>query len=107
MMKEQLEAIRLEAENELAKVNDAQGLEALRVRYLGKKGALTAILKQMGTLSAEERPAMGQLANEVRAFIEQDIVARQAEIKQLELQNRLENATLDVTMPGTHGELGA
>lgn len=106
-MKEQLEAIRAEAEAALAQASDLQELDALRVKYLGKKGALTAVLKQMGTLSAAERPAMGQLANEVRAFIEQDIVSRQTEIKAAELEHRLEAEALDVTLPGTHGELGA
>ena len=62
-MKEQLEAIRQEAEAALQTCTDAKQLDAIRVQYLGKKGALTAILKQMGKLSAEERPVMGQLAN--------------------------------------------
>ena len=62
-MKEQLEKIRQLAEAELAECNSAEALEALRVKYLGKKGELTAILKQMGGLSAEERPVIGQLAN--------------------------------------------
>ncbi|MBQ7980398.1 MAG: hypothetical protein IJ305_02195, partial [Oscillospiraceae bacterium] len=69
-MKEQLEKIRQLAEAELAECNAADALEALRVKYLGKKGELTAILKQMGGLSAEERPIIGQLANEVRKSIE-------------------------------------
>ena len=106
-MKEQLEVLRAQAEAELAQANALPELEALRVKYLGKKGALTAILKQMGRLSAEERPAMGQLANEVRAFIEQDIAARQAEIRAQELEQRLHDEAIDVTLPGQHGELGA
>ncbi len=106
-MKEQLEVLRAQAEAELAQANALPELEALRVKYLGKKGALTAILKQMGKLSAEERPAMGQLANEVRAFIEQDIAARQAEIRAQELEQRLHDEAIDVTLPGQHGELGA
>ena len=53
-----------------ARTKAAEDLEALRVKYLGKKGELTAVLKQMGKLSAEERPVMGQLANEVRAALE-------------------------------------
>ena len=106
-MKEQLEVLRAQAEAELAQADALPELEALRVKYLGKKGALTAILKQMGKLSAEERPAMGQLANEVRAFIEQDIAARQAEIRAQELEQRLHDEAIDVTLPGQHGELGA
>src|SRR5699024_7988850 len=69
-MKEQLEQIRREAVAAMAGAGSAQELDALRVKYLGKKGELTAVLKQMGKLSAEERPAMGQLANEVRAALE-------------------------------------
>ncbi len=72
-MKEQLEKIKQLAEQELAQCADMAVLENLRVKFLGKKGELTAILKQMGSLSAEERPVMGQLANTVRAAIEEDI----------------------------------
>ena len=70
-MKQKLEEIRANAARELAEASDSQALESLRVKYLGKKGEVTAILKQMGKLSPEERPVIGQLANEVRAFIEQ------------------------------------
>ena len=66
-MKQQLEAIRKAALEAIADAAKAEDLEAMRVRYLGKKGELTAVLKQMGKLSAEERPVIGQLANEVRA----------------------------------------
>jgi len=69
-MKKQLAKIRAEALAAFDSVKDAAALDELRVRYLGKKGELTAVLKQMGKLSAEERPAMGQLANEVRAAVE-------------------------------------
>ena len=69
-MKEQLAKIRSEALAAFAGAQDAAALDALRVQYLGKKGELTGVLKMMGKLSAEERPAMGQLANEVRAAIE-------------------------------------
>ena len=65
-MKEQLEAIRSQALTSIAAAQDAAALEALRVQYLGKKGELTAVLKQMGKLSPEERPVMGQLANHPR-----------------------------------------
>lgn len=69
-MKEQLANIRAQALAALESARDAAALDELRVKYLGKKGELTAVLKQMGRLSAEERPAMGQLANEVRAALE-------------------------------------
>ena len=69
-MKEQLANIRAQALAAFEHAADSAALDALRVQYLGKKGELTAVLKQMGKLSAEERPAMGQLANEVRTSIE-------------------------------------
>ena len=72
-MKQQLEAIRKAALEAIADAGKAEDLEALRVRYLGKKGELTAVLKQMGKLSAEERPVIGQLANDVRAKLEANI----------------------------------
>ena len=65
-MKEQLEALREASRALIDEAVDVETLEALRVRYLGKKGELTALLKQMGKLSAEERPVMGQLANRIR-----------------------------------------
>ena len=70
-MKAALEAIRQKIVVELQEAHDMQTLENIRVKFLGKKGELTAILKQMGKLSAEERPAIGQMANEIRAFIEE------------------------------------
>ena len=69
-MKEQLTKIRAEALAAFEGVKDSAALDELRVKYLGKKGELTAVLKQMGRLSPEERPAIGQLANEVRAALE-------------------------------------
>lgn len=105
-MKSQLEAIRAAATEEIAKVSSKTDLDALKVRFLGKKGELTAILKQMGKLSPEERPVMGQLANEVRIFIEQRIEERSAEIKVLETAQKLKDETIDVTMPGKVKPLG-
>ena len=72
-MKQQLEKIESLAKEEILSCNDIKGLDSLRVKYLGKKGELTAILKQMGKLSAEERPIMGQFANKVREDIENAI----------------------------------
>ena len=78
-MKEQLEKIRQEALGALDGVKDAGELDALRVRFLGKKGELTGVLKMMGKLSAEERPIMGQVANNVRAAIEEKIEQKKEE----------------------------
>jgi phenylalanyl-tRNA synthetase alpha chain len=105
-MKEQLEAIRDRAVRELSQADGQQVLESLRVKYLGKKGELTSILKQMGKLSAEERPAVGQLANRIRSLIEQDLEKRAGELKAEETKRRLEREKLDVTLPGVHRELG-
>lgn len=106
-MKQELEAIREKAERELKQAGDRQTLENLRVRYLGKKGELTAILKQMGKLSPDERPVVGQLANEIRTRIETDLLSRAAELHEQETAQRLESETIDVTMPGTRRELGS
>lgn len=70
-MKEMLQKLREASVAAILQADDITALENLRVKYLGKKGELTAILKQMGRLSAEERPAMGQLANQVRAELEE------------------------------------
>lgn len=105
-MKEQLEAIRQEAEAALQTCTDAKQLDAIRVQYLGKKGALTAILKQMGKLSAEERPVMGQLANAVRSDIESAITKQQAAIAEAALKQKLQSETLDITLPGKQKKIG-
>jgi len=104
-MKETLEQIRREALAALSETKTAADLEALRVRYLGKKGELTALLKQMGKLSAEERPVMGQLANEVREALA-EALARQQTVLAAALHARLEAETLDVTIPGKPVEVG-
>ena len=100
-MKSELEAIRAAAAEALEKVTDLKALEEQRIRFLGKKGELTAILKSMGKLSPEERPAMGQLANEVRASIENKLAERTAELKEALAAAKLKTEALDVTMPGT------
>lgn len=105
-MKEQLENIRKAALNALNELNIQQDLENLRVKVLGKKGELTAILKQMGTLSADERPVIGQLANEVRTTIEKAIEEKQAELKAKETERKLQEEKIDVTLPGKRHILG-
>ena len=105
-MKEQLRAISERAANALKEVKAQSELEELRVAYLGKKGELTSILKQMGKLSAEERPAMGQLANAVRSEIEAKIAEKTALIKKAEQDKKLEKETLDISLPGKTGKKG-
>ena len=89
MMKEQLEAIRKSALEAIAGTKAAAELDALRVKYLGKKGELTAVLKLMGSLSAEERPVMGQMANEVRAAVEKAVEAQSAILEKAALEAKL------------------
>ena len=88
-MKEQLKSIDERAKEELSHIDDAKLLEDFRVRFLGKKGEITSILKQMGKLSAEERPVIGQLANKVRADIENALNKRKEELKSKMEQVRL------------------
>ena len=105
-MKDALLKIKSLANDELSKVNDTKALEEIRVKFLGKKGELTSILKQMGKLSPEERPVIGQLANQVRAEIEESITNRVKEIKTLMLEKKLKEEELDVTLPGTKTTIG-
>ena len=105
-MKEQLEAIRKGALEAIGAAQETAGLEALRVKYLGKKGELTAVLKQMGGLSAELRPVMGQLANDVRASLVKAIEAQSAVLSQKALEAKLAAEAVDVTIPGTKPPMG-
>ena len=99
-MREQLEKIREEALNQIEASEALEKLNEIRVAYLGKKGELTAILKQMGRLSAEERPVVGALANEVREAITADIARRTKELESAALAARLAAEEIDVTLPG-------
>ena len=106
-MKNQLESIRQAAKDALEHVSLIQDLEQLRIQYLGKKGELTAILKQMGKLSPEERPQVGQMANEVRTYIEGAIESKKAQLEQKKQQEQLKAEKIDVTLPGNKITLGA
>jgi len=105
-LKEKIEALRLEAIEALSLAQSLQEIEALRVKFLGKKGELTAILKMMGSLSAEERPIMGQLANAVRAELEEKIESRKKELKEAEIEKKLVEESIDITMPGNRRRIG-
>lgn len=99
-MREKLEAIRARAEAELSTFTEQSQLEEFRVQVLGKKGELTSMLKMMGSLSAEERPIMGQIVNEVRAFVEQKIAEKSQELKDLELKKEIESTPIfDISVP--------
>ena len=105
-MKEQLELIKQNALAALDAAGTPAALEELRVKLLGKKGELTAVLKMMGKLSPEERPVMGQMANAVRASIEEKLAQRKAAIDAAVLETKLAAESIDVTIPGDAVELG-
>ena len=105
-MKQQLEAIEKKALEAFAAAADPAELESLRVKFLGKKGELTAVLKMMGSLSPEERPVMGQMANQVRAAIEKDLEEKKQKLAAKALDLKLRSEALDVTMPGIEVPLG-
>ncbi len=105
-MKEQLAQIKQQAVEALQQAQTPAQLEELRVRFLGKKGELTAVLKQMGKLSPEERPVMGQLANAVRAEIEEMLEKQKAAAHAAALEAKLASEALDVTIPGKSVVLG-
>ncbi len=98
-MKEQIEQIKASAMQELANVTTAKELDDVRVKYLGKKGELTSVLRGMGALSAEERPVIGGLVNTVKTEIEDVINKKEDEFKALELKRKLEEETIDITLP--------
>lgn len=99
-MREELEKMKAEAEAELRTTSTLEELHQVRVKYLGKKGRLTAILRGMGSLPPEERPVVGQIANEIRDFLEKEFSRREEEIKQKTVAEQLEKERIDVTLPG-------
>ncbi|MBU5268281.1 phenylalanine--tRNA ligase subunit alpha [Clostridium cochlearium] len=105
-MKEVIEKIKKNAIEELNNVVDKETIESIRVKYLGKKGELTKILRGMGGLSPEERPIVGKLANEVRKNIEEIIEVSLKEIKEKEKNIKLSEETIDITLPGKRQYLG-
>lgn len=105
-MKAGLTALKQKALAELSAISQAAELENFRVKYFGKKGELTAILKQMGTLSAEERPAIGALANEVREEIESSLEEKIKSLNKVLLDARIKSEGIDITLPGKKVEAG-
>ena len=105
-MKALMNQLRESAVNAILNADSPESLDALRVKYLGKKGELTAILKQMGKLSAQERPVMGQLANQIRAELEQAIDQTRERLEAAALEARLELEAVDVTVPGEDIRIG-
>ena len=105
-MREMMQKLRESALQAIVSTEDAESLEAMRVKYLGKKGEMTNILRQMGKLSPEERPQMGQMANQLRAEIEKNIENRRQELEALLLERKLEQEAVDVTLPGEEAAIG-
>ena len=100
-MKEQIEKISQSAKQDIANVKDAKELNDLKVKYLGKKGELTAVLRGMGALSEEERPVIGSLVNVVRDELEAQIKEKEETFEKAQLQEKLEKEKIDITLPST------
>ncbi|WP_350344405.1 phenylalanine--tRNA ligase subunit alpha [Proteinivorax tanatarense] len=105
-MRDKLNSILKIATNEIDGANTLEQLNDLRVKYLGKKGEITAVLRQMGSLSPEERPVVGKYANEVKEQIQELVCDREKELKQKEMEQKLTQETIDITLPGVKRNIG-
>ncbi len=105
-MKEQLKSLRAQALVELETLETPKELEGFRVRYMGKKGSVTGLLRGMGALPADERPMMGQLVNQLRQELEDAVTAKNETVQAALQKEQLVKETLDVTMPGKKGATG-
>ena len=105
-MQEKLNSIKENAFNELTNANNSAKLEEIRVKYLGKKGELTTILRSMGGLSKEERPIVGKLVNEVKSEVEARIEEIALSIKEKEKNEKLASEVIDISMPGKKNIVG-
>ncbi|MCL4079253.1 phenylalanine--tRNA ligase subunit alpha [Coriobacteriia bacterium Es71-Z0120] len=105
-MAERIVELKDEALERIATANDLETLEAVRVAYLGKKGELTAVLRGLGELPAEQRPAVGKVSNEARDAIEQALLERRAVLEREALERRIAAEAIDVTLPGRRRPLG-
>ena len=100
-MQEQIAKIKENALEEIKKVEDSKSLNEVRVKYLGKKGELTQLLRGMGALAPEERPKIGSMVNEIRDEIEKEIQDKERKFEEQEMQEKLEKETIDITLPST------
>ena len=105
-MQEKLISIKESAFNELTNADSSSKLEEIRVKYLGKKGELTTILRSMGGLSKEERPVVGKLVNEVKKEVEDKIEEKLNIIKEKEKNDKLASEVIDISMPGKKNMIG-
>lgn len=106
MMQEKLRFLEEKAMAELNKCSFMEELKDFRIKYMGKKGELTQVLRGMGKLSPEERPRIGQLANEIRDNLEDKLSSVMDNLKAKELQMRFEKESIDITLPGSEIEIG-
>ncbi len=106
-MEEQIKKIKQTSEKEIADAKDLKVLEELRVKYLGKKGELTAVLRGMKDLTPEQRPVIGSLVNDVRDELEKQIKEKEAKLKEEELNKRIESEKIDITLPSTKTRRGS
>jgi phenylalanyl-tRNA synthetase alpha chain len=106
-MKEQVEQIKQNSIKEMEEVKTIKELTELKVKYLGKKGELTTVLRGMGKLSPEERPIIGSLVNSVRDLLDEKFTQKEKELKREELNQRLQTETIDITEPSQKIELGS
>ncbi|WP_240374653.1 phenylalanine--tRNA ligase subunit alpha [Bacillus piscicola] len=106
-MIERLQELKQEALQEISESGNVKDLDHVRVKYLGKKGPITEVLRGMGKLSAEERPLVGQKANEVREEIQTNVEKKSTELEEKALEERLEKESVDITLPGREIKQGA
>ena len=99
-MREEILRLRTEAEKALREAEDHQSLEAVRIRYLGKRGELTQLLRQLGSLDPQDRPVIGSLVNEARDTLEKSLQERRRALDEAALEARLQQEAVDVTLPG-------
>ena len=99
MISDKIEAIKAAVNEQLAKSEHLQDVQDIRVKFLGKKGELTAIMKEMKNFSKEERPKVGQLVNTARNAIEEQLKAKMEEVKAKELAAKIESEKIDITLP--------
>ena len=106
-MKEKIEKIEKEAKEALQSIIDMQALNEIKIKYLGKKSELSNVLKDMASLSKEERPIIGSLANSIRKEIEEAIFKKEKELEKIVLAKKLESEKIDVTLPSTKIKTGS
>jgi len=106
-VKEKIEQIKQKSIEEIKALKDSKALEELKIKYLGKKGELTSVLRGMKDLTAEERPVIGELVNNVKSTLSKIIEEKEREFKELELNRKLQNEKIDITLPGNKFKRGS